>query len=214
MKRILTLSAAAFIFQTLSGNALTLLIIDVTNPNAVKFTATTSNSSGSSSQRITFEGITLQDFFSTITDVPDTTAINDEFFTPTLVPTQSPAISGGIANRYSGLASYDFSDGTGNFGPGNDLSFYMNGGSGVEGSQVFTSGLRAFNGESVFNLSSFASALPASGTTGNITSGYLPSSAGAGHGVTLGQFTVIPEPSTAVLGALAAAALVVRRRRN
>lgn len=90
----------------------------------------------------------------------------------------------------------------------------VNGGGATDNSQIFTSGQRASIGESVFNLSAYAGMLPAAGVTGNITSGYLPLSSGDGHGVILGQFAVIPEPSSIALGAVAASALVLRRRRN
>lgn len=211
MKRTLLLTAAALLSQIAGANAAILLIIDVSNPGQVRFTATEALSSGTSSQTLGYEGITLKDLLKAGADIPNTNVVSNLVAISNLVPTQSPALAGGIATRYSGVATFNHDSGTGNFEPGNDLSMYQNGGGATPNSQVYTSGLRALSGESVWDLSAYASVLPNAGTTGDILSGYLPS--GGGHGVVLGQYTVIPEPSSIALGALAASALVLRRRR-
>lgn len=211
MKRTLLLSAAALIAQVASTQAAILLIIDVSNPSQVKVTATAALSSGTSSQRIGLEGISLLNLLKAGANIPNTNVVTDLVATSNLFPTQSPALSGGIASRYTGLGSYDFDAGSGAFGAGNDLGVYMDGGGATNDSQIFTTGQRAFQGESVWDLSAYTSMLPAAGTTGNIISGYLAS--GSGHGVLLGEYSVIPEPSSLALGAIAASVLAIRRRR-
>lgn len=213
MKRTLLFSAAALLSQIGGANAAILLIIDVTNPAQVKFTATNALSSGSSSQRIGYEGVTLHDLLQAGANIPNTSVVSNMVAVSNLFPTQSPPLSGGIPTRYTGIASFNYDANNGTLGPGNDLGLYQNGGGATNDSQVFTTGLQAFNGESTWDLSAYTSMLPGAGTTGNITSGYLPVSSGGGHGVILGQYTVIPEPSSIALGALAASALVLRRRR-
>lgn len=214
MKRTLLIAAAALFSQVVASNAAILLIIDISNPSMVKISATNGLSAGSSSQRLGYEGISLLDFLKPASNIPNTSVVSSMTATSNLVPTQSPALAGGIATRYTGLASYDFDSPTGAIGPGNDLGIYQNGGGATDNSQVFVTGQRAFVGESVFNLSQYVGMLPASGTTGSIISGYRPTSAGGGHGVILGQFTVIPEPSSVALGAIASSVLLLRRRRN
>lgn len=211
MKRTLLFSAAALVAQIASTQAAILLIIDISDPNQVKVTATAALSSGASSQRLGYEGISLLNLLKAGANIPDTSVVPSLVATSNLFPTQSPALSGGIPSRYTGLASYDFDAGSGTLGAGNDLGVYMNGGGATADSQIFTTGQRAFQGESVWDLSAYTSMLPDAGTTGNIISGYLAS--GNGHGVLLGEYSVIPEPSSFALGAIAASVLAIRRRR-
>jgi hypothetical protein len=211
VKRTLLLTAAALLTQVGATNAAILLIIDVSNPALVKITSTTATSSGSSSLIIAADGITLHNIMKAGANVPNTTVVDPLVATSNLFPTQSPAATGGITSRYTGVMTFDFDSGVGTVGAGNDLSVYQNNGSGVANNQIFTAGQQAFNGESVWDLSAYASVLPNAGTTGDIISGYLPS--GTGQGVVLGQYTVIPEPSSLVLGAAAAGGLFLRRRR-
>lgn len=211
MKRTLLLSAAALIAQIASTQAAILLIIDVSDPSQVKITATAALSSGTSSLTLGYDGISLLNLLNSGANIPNTSVVSNLVATSNLFPTQSPALSGGVASRYTGLATFDFEGGSGTLGAGNDLGVYMNGGGATDDSQIFTSGQQAFQGESVWNLSAYTSMLPAAGVTGNIISGYLAS--GNDHGVLLGEYMVIPEPSTFALGAIAASVLAIRRRR-
>ncbi|RYD36737.1 MAG: hypothetical protein EOP85_18085, partial [Verrucomicrobiaceae bacterium] len=149
MKRTLLLTAAALISQIGASNAAILLIIDVSNPAQVKFTATTAASSGTSSLRIGVEGVSLHNILKPGSNIPTTVTVPELVAISDLFPTQSPATSGGIAVRYNGIGSYEFNDGTGEFGTGNDLGLYQDGGGNTAGNQIFTAGSQAFNGESV-----------------------------------------------------------------
>jgi len=207
--RNLALTLTALLFQTLSGTAFTLLIIDISDPSAVTFTATTNVSEATSSLQIAYDGLTLEDFFESAVIIPNTTALSNDDYTPGLRPSQSPNASGGLPNLYSGIQTADL-DANGALGLGNDLALYSNGSSGLPNTQIFISGQRAFSGESAFNMSSFA--LPTAGTTGNILSGYL-SPATTGHGLIIGQYIVVPEPSTSIIGAIVCSGFLIRRRR-
>lgn len=214
MKRTLLLSALAIFSLVPAANAAVVLIVDVTNPSAVKITATSALSSGSSSLRMGYDGLTLLNILpSTTSNIPNTSVVSSDVATSNLVPTQSPVTSGGIVMRYTGVGSFNHDAATGTLEPGNDLGVYQNGADGLPNSQVFNTGVQAFKGESVWNLSAFAASLPRAGTTGNVLSGYLPFTTGSQQGIVLGQYVVIPEPSAAALGGLAAASLLLRRRR-
>ncbi|RYD46746.1 MAG: lysophospholipid acyltransferase family protein [Verrucomicrobiaceae bacterium] len=158
---------------------------------------------------IAYEGITLHNVLNGVATLGNTSALSGS----NLVPVASPVGEASAPHRYSGLATFEFDNNSSSFGAGNDLGVYMNGGGAQPNSQVYTTGVQALKGESVWNLSALGIAIPASGTTGNITSGYLFASSGGGHGIVLGQYQVIPEPSAVALGALAAGGLFLRRRR-
>ncbi|RYD72921.1 MAG: PEP-CTERM sorting domain-containing protein [Verrucomicrobiaceae bacterium] len=213
MKHTLTLTAAALLSQIAGANAAILLIIDVSNPAQVKVTATNAASYASTSMKLPSDGFTLQNVLQAAGTITSHDVVSDMITASNLFPTQSPALNGGIASRYNALGTFNYESGTGDFGAGNDLSFFQNNGGNTDNSQIFIAGQRAFNGESVWDFSAYPGLIPAAGTTGNVISGYLPLASGGGHGVILGEFTVIPEPSSLALGALAASALVLRRRR-
>jgi len=79
--------------------------------------------------------------------------------------------------------------------------------------QVFSTESGAFTGEAVINLSTYSSLLPQIGTYGSIVAGRSAS----GISDVIGEWTVVPEPSTYAaffgVGALATA-VVLRRRRS
>ena len=198
MQRPLLSSFVGLFLLAAPAQAFTVLVIDISNPAAVTFTATGNVSLVNSSLNMALGGFTIQNFLAT----PEWL---DELTTGDLHPT-------GSAYVYAGLGTFDYEGGSGNFGSANDLSIYSNGGSSTtELSQVFSTSSPAFNGVMTVNFSEFASSLPAAGTTGNVRAGYLIGE--SGHTGIVGDYIVVPEPSSALLGGLGALALLKRRRK-
>lgn len=181
------------------SGAANVLTIDISNPAAVIFTSTPALSQTNSSLNIGFDGFTIQNFFVITVLVPSSTVA-----TGNLQPTGSTMF-------YGGTGSFNYEANNGVFTTGNDLSVFSNGGAPLAGSQVFSTGLRAFNGVMTIDFSSFAAALPTAGSTGTIYSGYLASGT-PGQGLVVGQYSVVPEPSTIALGLIGLAGLTSRRR--
>lgn len=197
----LTFLAFAIAGFALSGqaDAAVVLVIDISNPAAVTFTSTSANSQTNSSLNIGSEGFTIQNFFTSSANYASATGVGGN-----LAPT-------GSSFTYTQLGTFNFEANNGNFVAGNDLSIYSSGGT-TAGSQVFSTGTRAFNGVATVDFSSTPGALPTSGTTGNVYSGYFQSGT-TGHGLLIGTFQVVPEPSSLLICALGLTVVCGKRRR-
>ncbi len=202
------------------------LTIDYSNLSAVKFTATGNASLINYSGSLKFgDGIAILGFLTSGTGVQD-------FVTAGPTSTYNGSLTGGgltdSANNGTNVnqifreltvwndanPSLWSSYGQAPNGSGVDLTLWNNGAS--TPTLSFSTGSPAFYGEATFNLSSFptiTALFPALGSTGNVV---LWNGSG-----TLGTWQVVgvsavPEPSTyaAILGAVALAGVVVRRRRQ
>lgn len=176
-------------------NAAILLTIDISNINAVTFAATSNNASSDSSLSASANGFTVEEFF---IGSPSVSYIIGNV-TGTLTPVT------GTAATYVAAGTFDFSDGTEDFKPANDLNFTAGGSTGA-GSQVFTTGSPAFAGVAAMDLGSFAANLPSVGSSGNIYPGFS-------QGVQpIGEWTVVPEPSIYMIPFLALSFVFSRRK--
>lgn len=181
------------------------MIIDVSNPNNVIITATGGVASTASSLSASSEGFTIENFFTSAVTYP-----SNSTFTGNLTPVN------GTSEVYESFGTFEFSDDDGDFKAGNDLSVYALGNEGAD-SQIFEVGVSPFAGAANFDFSAAAASLPSVGTVGNIYSGYYLTDTGGvrqDHGRLVGQYEVIPEPSSAVLCAMASVGFVLRRRRS
>ncbi|MFD0894651.1 hypothetical protein KBB96_05470 [Luteolibacter ambystomatis] len=192
------LAAAGFVLAGQTEAAL-VLVIDVSNPAAVTITSTSANSQTNSSLNIGSDGITIQNFFTSAANYASSTAVVGN-----LAPT-------GSGFTYAQLGTFNFEANNGNFTAGNDLSIYATGAT-TAGSQVFSTSTRAFNGVAIVDFSSTPGALPTAGTTGNVYSGYFQSGT-TGHGLLIGTFQVVPEPSPLLICALGLTVACGKRRR-
>lgn len=184
----------ALLWLLLPASAAVILRIDITDPAQITFTATGANSENDDDQSFLSEGITLLDFFSVSVEDP-----NVAFFES---PSNLWSPGGNFA--YTTLSSSAFT----NAAPFvyDDLAIF---GSGFS-TQDFSTNAPALTGSAVADLTAWAAWIPAAGTVGNIRSGDGISFSGP----QIGQYTVVPEPSTAALAAagLLLAARFIRRR--
>ncbi len=195
-------SALTLSFSTLS-HAVTVLIIDVTNPSAVTFTSTNGASASDSSLAVGTVGFTIENFLINLETLP------------------SLAVAGNLSvTRGSVLAAYDtlgtFAYGSSNtaLGLGDDLSLFSSStGNNTPSSQIFENGQRAFSGVATADFSSIASSLPAAGTTGSVITGF-ESSGVFDHGELIGEWTVVPEPSSSFMALAGLSLLGLSRRRK
>ncbi len=174
-----------------------LLEIDISDPSAVTFTATSNNASSDSSLNASSNGFTIEGFFLSNPTV--------DYIDGNVTGTLSPVT--GTTQTYAIAGTFDYLSGTETFGPGNDLNVTANGNAGSN-SQVFSTSSTAFTGTAVMDLSSYVANLPLAGASGSIYPGYSLGPA------VIGEWSVVPEPSTYALGAgmLALCALALRQR--
>ena len=178
-----------------------LLQVDVSNPAAVTFTATSDFSYAVDSSFNLQEGIDLVSFFTA----------------PLSGPGSTGTISGSLATPSYPAYPYDYwsaDDRSGSFNQV-DLNLYR-ATEGLNNPQIFSTTANAFTGTSTINLSSQVAYLPSLlGTTGNIVPGW-----GSMEPYTvIGQWQVvaIPEPTTLTLvglGLLGVASMSSRFRRK
>lgn len=168
------------------------LTIDISNPTVTVFTAVANNSQSNDTVLVDYGGgIAIRDFF-----------VGNESIT-----VANPVVFTGNWTARGTTSSYNetvtFTYGNANPVPARDLSVYYNV-LNAANNQVFVTSAAPFTGSSTADFSDYAN-LPAVGATGDVFSDYQ-------NGVVLGQWVVIPEPSTAFLGAIGALALLRRRR--
>lgn len=190
MKTKTFFAAAAIAFLALAhpSRAAVLLSIDTSNPSAVTITATGNFSSINENNRKTSDGIDLLQFF-----------ISSNSFNSTSV-SGSLTPSGGGSSSYSQAFQDSYS------GSAVDLNLL----SGSSSPQNFSTTTPAFTGTATLDLSSYSSALPAAGASGDILDGwkYINS------GVVIGKWSVVPEPSTYALFGMGAVVLLRAARRR
>ena len=173
------------------SQAAVVLTIDISNPSAVVVTAVANNAQVAGTLPVDYYGgISLQDFFTGTVDLTAGVSITGTW------------IGQGTVNRYNELVSFTY--GSPDIVPGTDLSIYHN----VvdsEQNQNFVTTAPPFTGTGTFSLAGVTS-LPALGITGNVRIGFN------GEDNILGQYLVIPEPTSMAL--LATSALLLARRRR
>jgi PEP-CTERM motif len=175
MKKSLLTALVGLGFSLLSvgaAQAQILLTVDISNPSAVTFTATGAAPAISANVGSYANGIDLLTFF--IDDAGISNTFSDPFSTLTTADASTgPALTDAAVDNFSPLSV--------------DLSiFKFNSGAGM----TFTKGQPAFLGTLTLNLS--AEPIPAGLATGNILAGYSQ----GGPQVVIGQWEVVPEPST------------------
>ena len=172
------------------ASAAVVLTVDVSNPTVgYTFTTTGAAPSVNDSSATTFDGVTLQGLFAS-----DFLRLNN-------------VLSGTLSAAGSAGSPFNVASNTTVFGLRN-LNFYRD----ASQPMTFVTTAPAFTGSSFISSSSFGADAPfaAVGTIGDITVGNVRTSDGSG--ATLGQFQIIPEPSSLALLGLGGVALLRRRR--
>lgn len=184
----------ASILLPFASPAAVILVIDVSDPSQVTFTATNANAENNDDESWLQEGISLIGFFqSSVAD-------------PSLYDFDAPSNlwSPGGNFAYTTLVSINFTD------PFSltylDLSIF---GSGFS-TQDFSTSAPALTGSATADLSAWLAFLPAAGTTGDINSGDGVSF----EGPVIGQYAVVPEPSTTGLLVCSGLLCLARARRQ
>jgi hypothetical protein len=197
------LTAALLTATSLFGkaNAAVVFQVDLSDPAVTRIIATSALSGTDSNLSIGLDGITIENFFTSSVLYPQTTTFGGNL---------SPS---GTSVTYDGLGTFDYSDNSGNFKAGDDLSVFAN----ATGAQDFSTSETAFTGEAEIDFSAAVAELPQTvGATGNVISGYFNSGT-ADHGEIIGQWEVIavvPEPSFNCLLGLGFALCATGRRRH
>lgn len=192
MFRSLLLGASALCISSGISSAALVLTIDISNPSSTIITAVANNSQITGDLAVDFSGgISFVAFFSANEDitVDDALQITGNW------------TARGTTSAYSEMVTFNY----GNFQvvSGRDLSIYNLTGT---DDQNFLTTAAPFTGSSTVDFSPFVN-LPAAGTTGNVYSGYQSSQGGV-----IGQWVVIPEPSSLLIAATGLIGLVRRRR--
>lgn len=188
------LSLLTCLLLPFASPAAVILVIDISDPSQVTFTATDANAQNEDDESWLQEGVSLIGFFQA------SIADSSLYYFETPPNLWSP----GENFAYSTLTSINF------FDPFSDtyldLSIF---GSGFS-TQDFSTSAPALTGSSTADLSDWLPFLPAPGTTGNIYSGDGLSF----EGPVIGQYSVIPEPSAAGLLACGGFLSLVRAKRR
>lgn len=185
--------SAALLFAVLSATSAVVLIeVNISDPSAVTFKATGAPADINDSSTTTFSGATLLGFFRDTIDLADP------------VPIAGDLTPSGATEAYELFYVDNHS------GPFTDLNLYRE--SPPLGSQAFNKSDAAFTGTATIDFSIFSGdALPTVGTTGDLIAGYSGDPGGI-----IGQWTVVPEMSSAlqagVMGTMLLGWLAWRRR--
>lgn len=171
-----------------------LVTIDITNPAAVVFTATSAAPLTSGPNVPGTGGIDFLHFFATEISGFALGLVSQSTFA-TYLDSSYPYLNWNTDN-YSG--------------PNVDLTFYSQ----KTSSQHFSTSDPAFVGTGTVNFSAYAAYLPSAGATGQITDGNSGNASGDSRPLTvLGTYQVVPEPATWTLLALGLAACLPALRR-
>jgi len=171
-----------------AAHAQILLTIDDSNPSDTIITATGNFPATSVSPGLIADGVDLAGLFTSSVGFTDFTVASSSL-------TTGDGSSGPIFTQASG-DNYSLQN--------VDLNLYQNN---TPDTISFTAGQAAFTGTLTLNLSS--TPLPAIGSMGNIVTGY----SGSESNTLIGQWEVVPEPSTGILmlGCLGVLAFLRRR---
>lgn len=190
--KLKSLALATSLFAAAQSQGAIVLTINIANPSAVVITGVANNSQITASGPVDFGGgISLRNFFTQNETITNTPAAITGTWTPR-----------GTSTTFNEMVTFAF--GSPDVVPGVDLSVYntvLN-----SGTISLSDSAAPFTGSSTVNLAAY-NQLPAVGATGDINLGYLGTQGGV-----IGQWQVIPEPSSAIIGALGAVGLLRRRR--
>ena len=200
----LTLAAVAMLAAGhFPANAEVVLLVNVSNPSAVTFTATSAFSAINSSSTVNFDGITVMSF---LTSTPSGHA-GEQFTTSTLRPSNLAS-----SDAYTGYQT-DFPFPV----PGVNLEMYNNGGTAT---QVFSTTAAALVGQFVADLDAggYTAYLPIVGATGDVIAGYPGSSGGVIGTWLVTSSSAVPEidPATgsSALSLVAGVLAMIEQRRR
>jgi hypothetical protein len=177
-----------------SSHAATVITINIANPSAVIITALSVNSAVTGNLDVNFNGgISLRNFFTA----------NESITLGSPLAISGNWTSRGTTSAFNEMVTFAF--GNANVVPGVDLSIYnVDAPNGDDQNLLSTD--TAFTGTATIDMSGFTH-MPAVGATGDVNLGYLGSQGGV-----IGTYSVIPEPSAAMLGLVGMVALFLRRR--
>lgn len=178
------MSAALLFAITPKPSAAVLIEINVSNPSAVTFQATGNPAAINDSSTTTLLGVTLLSFYREVI-----TQVSPESISGDLTPSGATAAYG----------LYYVDNHSGSF---KDLNLLRE--TPLFDKQAFSTAVAAFTGTATIDFSSFpVSALPTIGTTGNLLAGFS-----GDFGGVIGQWTVVPEVSSAVQAGVMGAVLL------
>jgi hypothetical protein len=190
---LLIAAITLFVSSGLSSAAL-VLTINIANPSSTIITAVANNSQITADLEVNFlGGISFVSFFTA----------NEDITVADPVGISGTWTGGGAAVAYDEMVTFNY--GNPAVVAARDLSIY-NVGAGNSLRQFFSTSTTAFTGSSTLDLSSFTN-LPAVGTTGNVYIGYE-----SDHGGIIGQWQVIPEPSSLLIASAGLVGFLRRRR--
>lgn len=194
MLRPLLLAASTLLVSSGISSAALVLTINISNPSSTIITVVANNSQITKDLDVNFNGgISFVSFFTA----------NENITAASPVGINGTWTGSGTTSPYNEMVTFNY--GNAAVVPGRDLSIYNvdapNG-----DTQNFTTSTAPFTGSSTVNLSSFTN-LPAVGTTGNVYIGYQSS-----HGGIIGQWQIIPEPSSLLIASAGLIGLLRRRR--
>jgi hypothetical protein len=185
----LVLSAGLFVVTFPVAGQSILININQVNPSAVQFVATVTGPLVNDASQLNLFGVDLISYFTS-------SVVGGSAASGTLTPA-------GTTVAYNQWFPDNLLNGPNNL----DLNLYVTTNPQL---QSFTISSPAFTGTAIVNLSSLLADLPATGTTGDIYSGYSRS-----PGTLIGTWVVVPEPSLEAqlaLGAMVLAGLAFVRR--
>lgn len=178
---------SAILVSCVASSAATVLLVDVSDPSAVKISSSGANADADSDNVPEAAGIDLLRFFTGAVNM-SVMYVNSSSLTP----------SGG--NAYSNFEGDDYS------GSLVDLNLIS---SSLSAMQNFSTTTPAFTGEAYLDLSGFTAFLPTVGTSGNILVGANMET----YGTVIGQWQAVPEPQTYALIAMGLVGIYFVRRR-
>jgi len=178
---------SAILVSCVASSAATVLLVDVSDPSAVKISSSGANADADSDNVPEAAGIDLLRFFTGAVNM-SVMYVNSSSLTP----------SGG--NAYSNFEGDDYS------GSLVDLNLIS---SSLSAMQNFSTTTPAFTGEAYLDLSGFTAFLPTFGTSGNILVGANMET----YGTVIGQWQAVPEPQTYALIAMGLVGIYFVRRR-